>query len=56
MEASLRVREARLDLTVRRADSTARRGGRVGSAWLPWRENGVRISLPTDDLEIDIQC
>lgn len=56
MEASLRVRECRLDLSVRRAHSAAERGGRAGSEWLHWREDGVRIPLPATDLEIEILC
>jgi GH15 family glucan-1,4-alpha-glucosidase len=56
MEASLRVRECKLDLSVRRAGSLAERGGRAGSERLPWRKDGVRLPLPTADLQIEILC
>jgi cellobiose phosphorylase len=56
MEASLRVRECKLDLSVRRASSLAERGGRAGSERLPWQKDGVRLPLPKDDLQIEILC
>jgi hypothetical protein len=56
MEASLRVRECGLDLSVRRAGCLADRGGRLGSEWLHWREDGVRVPLPSTDLQIEILC
>jgi len=56
MEASLRVRERRLDLSVRRAASPAERSGRAGSERLAWREDSVHMPLPTTDLEVEILC
>jgi len=56
MEASLRLRDHRLDLSVRRAGSADERGGRAGAERLPWREDGVRILLPDSDIEIEILC
>jgi hypothetical protein len=56
MEASLRVRQYRLDISIRRAASVAERGARVGSDWLHWREDGVHVPLPSGDLEIEIVC
>jgi hypothetical protein len=56
MEASLRVREHRLDLKVRRAGSVDECGGRAGAERLPWRVDGVRIPLPASDIEIEIVC
>jgi hypothetical protein len=56
MEASLRVRERRLVLSIRRAGSADERGGRAGAARFPWGEGGVRIPLPDSDVEIEILC
>jgi hypothetical protein len=56
MEASLRVRERRLDLAVRPAGSAEERGGRAGSERFPWGEDGVRMPLPDSDIEIEIVC
>jgi len=56
MEASFRVRQCRLDLSIRRAGCLAERGGRLGSEWLHWREDGVRVPLPTTDIKLEIFC
>jgi hypothetical protein len=56
MEASLRVREHRLKLSVRRAGSVEERGGQMGAERLPWRQDGVRVPLPDSDIAIEILC
>lgn len=56
MEASLRVRGHRLDLSVRRAGSVDERGARAGAERYSWREDGVRMPLPDSDIEIQILC
>jgi hypothetical protein len=56
IEASLRLHQRRLELSIRRAGSADERGGRAGAERLPWREEGVRIPLPGADIEIEILC
>jgi len=56
MDASLRVGEHRLHLTVRRASSPGERGALVGGEVLPWSESGVRIPRPGSDVRVEISC
>ncbi len=56
MAASLNVRGHRVGLSVRRAATPEKRGGRAGAEALLWSEDGVRIPLLTSDTEIEIHC
>ena len=55
MEASLRVRQHRVKLTIHRAASESERGGKVGSKKLKWRD-GVRLAPLVSDVEVAVDC
>ncbi len=54
MEASVRVRKHRLDLSIRRSTAEEGRGGVLDGERVPWGENGIRLPLPTSDLATEI--
>lgn len=56
MDASLRVGEHRLRLTVRRAASPGERGALVDGSVLPSSDGAVRIPRPRADVHVEIVC
>jgi len=56
MDASVRVGDHRLHVTVRRAASPGERGAMVDGEPVPWRDDGIRITRPHADLRAEISC
>jgi hypothetical protein len=56
IEASVRLRGGRLDMTVRKARRRERPGYRIGQKFLAYRKNGIEVPFPSDFKTIRIEA